>query len=437
MTRDKIPGRETETTSLEALNLKSLLDACNRCGFCQDVCPTYRHSRNELEVARGRIRLIRLVLEGKYDFKSEPDAAKMVDSCLLCKACTVNCPASVQTDQIVLQARQRVREEKGFSFFHRVVYQGLLTSRQRLNMVNAMLRLYERSGLRRIVDRQVLEKASGRISHLASLVPAHCEQPAVCDLSFQVQEKENAVYKVGLFVGCATKLYGRSVIQAAVSYLQSRGCSVHIPEIGCCGGPQHNAGDERSARELARKTVDRIFSQDFDFIVSDCSTCVHTLLQYTKYFPADDPVQDVLRGYQNRIMDLNTFILEKLGPDASLKPLKVRATYHDPCHAVRGIGVREAPRNLLKSIPDLELAEMERADSCCGGAGSYCFTHPDMSARILKEKTQNILAQVPDVVLTSCPACTLQLQAGLRQQKMSIPVKHPVELLAKSAGLQP
>jgi glycolate oxidase iron-sulfur subunit len=303
-------------------------------------------------------------------------------------------------------------------------------------MVNAMLRLYEKSGLRRVIDRNILEKASGRLGHLASLVPAHCERPAVRDLSFHVQKKGNAGYKVGLFVGCATNLYGRSVVQATVSYLHFRGCSVVIPEVGCCGGPQHSAGDERSAKALARKTVDRIFGQDFDFIISDCSTCVHTLLQYKEFFPENDPVQAVLHGYQKRIMDLNTFIEEKLGPDPYLKPLEVRCTYHDPCHAVRGIGVQGAPRNLLKSIPGLELAEMDRPDSCCGGAGSYCFTHPEMSVRILDEKTQDILAQGPDMVLTSCPACALQLQAGLRQQNRSIPVKHPVELLARSAGLE-
>lgn len=435
MGTDFMDRNSSQNTLDKDSQLASLLKKCNRCGFCQSVCPTYKHSKNELQVARGRIRLIRLLSEGKLSFKEDPDARDMVDSCLMCKACVVNCPASVQTDQIILQARQALHKIKGFSVLHRIVYHGVLSSTQKLNLVNAMLRLYEKSGLRRMVDRSVLEKASRTLKHAVSLIPAHCEKPAIRDLPVNRKVDGQIRYNICFFVGCATNILGRSVVHSAIKYLQYKGCNVIIPEQGCCGGPHFLAGDIKEAKDLAQKTVQRIFTSGYDAIISDCPTCIHTFLQYKDFFSSDDPIQLDIKSFQGKIFDLNSFIAEYLLENETLESLPYRVTYHDSCHAIRGINVSKEPRNLLKQITGLELVEMESPDSCCGGAGSYCFTHPFMSSCILEDKINDILSTTSDIVATSCPICTLQIKAGLRQKGKQISVKHPVELLAESAKL--
>ena len=414
------------------------IQRCNRCGFCQSVCPTYTNSGLESQVARGRIRLVRLLNDKKYDWRNDPGISEEVNNCLLCRACVVNCPATVNTDLIMLAARRDFLKINGLSLFQKLVYRGGLSHRERLDRSSFLMRLYEKSGARNILYGKTLRKALDRLIYFDSFLPAGLEAPARNQLPEVIKPKGEAKIKVAFFVGCASNVFGARTVRILANYLAHRGVEVHLPKVACCGEPHRTAGDDEEVRRLALKNIPAIFKSDYDFIVSDCSTCTHALAHYDQLVGPDTPEADIIRPLLPKVTDVNTLVAEHLGlPGSSLLRTlpETAVTYHDSCHAVRGLNIKAAPREILKAVPGVKLVEMKGADSCCGGAGSYGFTHPDMSGRIAREKVKNIQASGASLVSTSCPACTLQLGAGLRRAGLDLKVVHPVELLAGAEGL--
>ena len=414
----------------------SAISNCNRCGFCQSVCPTYARSLDETQVARGRIHLLRLLQSGKYDWRHDQGIAEKVNDCLLCRACVTACPSAVPTDELMRTARRDFLEIKGLSLFHRLVYRGALSHRERLDRSSFLMRLYEKSGARNILYADVLRRALDKLIYLESFLPGNLEAPARSTLPELVKPDGPPKMKVVYFLGCASNVFGPRMVRTIVSYLARRGVEVHLPRVSCCGEPHRSAGDETEAARLAAKNARLLFDGDYDFIVTDCSTCAHALAHYDEFVGADSPEAEMIKPKLAKVMEINTLLRDHLGLNRdSLSALPAgKVTYHDSCHAVRGLGVREAPRDILKSIPGLELVEMEGADSCCGGAGSYGFSHPAMSGRIAAAKVEQIQASGADILAVSCPACTLQLGAGLRRAGSPVRVLHPVELLAGADG---
>ncbi|MDR2442543.1 MAG: (Fe-S)-binding protein [Deltaproteobacteria bacterium] len=413
------------------------ISRCNRCGFCQSVCPTYLATRDETQVARGRIFLTRMLLEGRYDFTKDEDVLEKVNDCLLCQACVVNCPATVRTDDIMLAARRDFMEARGLSLFQKLVYRGVLSHRERLDRTSFLMRLYEKSGARNILYGKTLRRALDRLVYFDSFLPSGLNKPARTRLNEKMPAVNQPKMKVVYFLGCASNVFTSETVWSAVAFLNKLDVEVLIPKVSCCGEPHHTGGDEGEARRLAKKNVPLIFGVEADFIVTDCSTCASALRHYDKIL-GDCAEAAIAKPKLSKVIDLATLVTEHLKPSSiDLKPLDIKTvTYHDPCHGIRGLGVKAAPREILKSIPGLELKEMEGADSCCGGAGSYCFTHPTMSGLISTGKVNNIAATKAEAVVTSCPACSLQLGAGLRRAGLDTQVAHPVALLAKSAGLK-
>jgi glycolate oxidase iron-sulfur subunit len=415
----------------------ALSDRCNRCGFCQEVCPTYRQTGDELAVARGRIQLLRQAADGRRDWLDHPETVAAVDRCLLCRACVVNCPAAVATDELVMAARRSILARRGFSLFHRLVYQGLLSRPERLAQVGRLLELRERIGAVQAVERRVLESASGRLRHWIAHIPEPAAPPARRSLAAVHHPPGRARWRVAYFLGCATNAFQAPAARAAVRLLQRAGCRVDIPPATCCGGPHRSAGDLDTARRLARRNLGLLTREPWDWIVSDCATCTHALHDYPAFFAADDPAQEQAARLAARVIDWSTLLAEHLPPLPGLAPRPGRVTYHDPCHAVRGLGVRETPRELLRRIPGVELVEMQGADVCCGGAGAYGFLHADLSRSILEAKVAAVAATQADVVATACPSCLLQLAGGLKAGGLAARARHPLELMAGSAGLMP
>lgn len=415
----------------------SEISRCNRCGFCQSVCPTFAETKDETQLARGRIHLMRLLNSGHYDWRDDKGIAEKVDDCLLCRACVVNCPATVKTDEIMMAARGDFLKIKGLSLFQKLVYRGALSHRERLERASFLMRLYEGSGVRNLLYGEALRKSLEKLVYFDSFLPADLEKPARASLPSVVSPAGEPKMKAGFFIGCASNVFTARTVRLAVEYLVKRGVEVHIPTVSCCGEPHRAAGDTEEAARLAKKNVEAIFKPDFDFIVTDCSTCAHALAHYDKFVGEESAEADIVRPMLPKVVELNTLIRDHLGLDVStLKALpETRVTYHDSCHALRGLGVKEAPREILKSIPGVELVEMKGADSCCGGAGSYSFSHPDMSARIAATKVQNIKDSGASVLAVSCPACTLQLGAALRRDGAKTRVIHPVELLTQATGI--
>lgn len=405
---------------------------CNRCGFCQDICPTYYYSKNEAQLARGRIRLIRLVHETTKDWGNDPELSHILRSCLLCKACVTNCPSSVPTDQLVVKAREKMNQAGGTTFLNKALYRGILSRRQRLPKLMTLARFYNKSGARWLVKNTRITSLFKNLGRLESYLPANLKKSARTQLPQLLKKVNNPKFKIGYFLGCATDNFFSDIARAAILYLQHMGCEVIVPPVSCCGGPHYSAGDLEEAGNLARTNLKYFLDEDYDYIISDCATCTATLKDYGRFFSGDE--QEKVQQFCAKVLDLNQFIVKHLSfPE--LKPLNKTVTYHDPCHLVRGLGIKAEPREILQSIPGVTLVEMEHADWCCGGAGSYFLAHSDMSNTILQDKINFVQETGADILTTSCPACTMQLSAGLQQRGLEITVQHPVELLAASAGI--
>jgi glycolate oxidase iron-sulfur subunit len=299
------------------------------------------------------------------------------------------------------------------------------------------MRIYERTGARNALYGKILGRVLDRLAYYDSFLPRRLSRPARAQLEPVMRPSCAPRLKVGYFLGCASNVFWSQTALTAISYLIARGVEVHLPPTACCGEPHRTCGDEAETRRLAAINSTLIFKEGFDLIATDCSTCAQALAHYDDFVGADSREAERIRPLLGKVVDLNTLVVEHLGLGRDgLRPISHQAaTYHDSCHAVRGLGVREAPRLILGAIPDLELREMAGADSCCGGAGSYGFTHPAMSGKIAASKAENIAKTAASIVATSCPACALQLGAGLRRARQAQAVAHPVELLARSAAI--
>ncbi len=407
---------------------------CNRCGFCQDVCPTYGATLSEMDVARGRIQTLRLIQSNQLDPMADKAVLQQADQCLLCGACVAHCPSSVPTDRLMQQTRSRIQSALGFSLFHTLIYRGLLGPQERLEKITRLIHLLDRGlkthRLRNGIARTAALKARTLVSDGLTYLPSPVPGPARLDKT--LIKKEGGTGRITYFLGCGTNVFTPSVALSAIGLLDHLGYQVSVPRFPCCGGPHFASGDMEKAQCLALKNLALLEAQDPEAIVTDCATCAHTLADYPAFFPQDHPAQETIARLAPRVKDINTFLVEQLVPAVEAiapeqdRPLKV--TYHDPCHAVRGLGVVSQPRRIIQALPGLELVEMEGADSCCGGAGSYAFRHPEMSRRILEKKIQAIEETGADILATSCPSCTLQMGAGLRRAGLDIQVRHPMEL---------
>ena len=402
--------------------------------MCQDVCPTYRITGDENDVARSRVRLARLVLEGRYRW-GEDELTEHLNSCLLCKACVAQCPANVPTDEIMMEARSLTSRVKGLPPFNRLAYRGVFSHNRRLDLLTRIIRFYQRSGMNGLVRRSgflKLLKDWGKAEDLLPEMPARSLRQMLPELLAPVTAPSCTVV---YFAGCAVNFFYSRMGAASIRLLQSGKCAVHVPEVACCGGPHQSGGDFEEARRLARHNIDQALALRPDFIVSDCATCGSVLKEYEGLLAEDPVYAEKARDFSKMARDINEIAVELSLADGC-RELAGTVSYHDPCHLVRGQKIIDAPRRILRSIPGLEFREMKEAAMCCGGAGSYGALHPDMSRQILDRKMVNFMKTGSHYLATSCPSCAMQLEYGLRRSGIEGQVVHPVELLVRALELE-
>jgi glycolate oxidase iron-sulfur subunit len=243
-------------------------------------------------------------------------------------------------------------------------------------------------------------------------------------------------YKVGYFLGCATNLLNPKVALATVDVLTQNGCEVVIPnDIKCCGLPQLANGKMETAQQLAAHNVKVFNAYDFDYIVTDCASCSAALAHKNMHFLLGGSEYEAeAEKFSAKVIDLTSFLIDVLDIKIPVneKATTVKITYHDPCHLANAQGVKNAPRELLRRIPGVELVEMKDANRCCGGSGTYSLTHYDLSMQILDKKINNAVQTGASKVATCCPSCMMQLRYGINRNHWQAEVVHPVELLSDS-----
>jgi Fe-S oxidoreductase len=404
---------------------------CIHCGICLSACPTYLQLGIEVDSPRGRIYLIHAHKEGRVPASSEIFQEHLL-LCLECRACETACPSGVHFSALMNDARAEIHHSQRLPMATRILKKLLMDwifpSRPLMKFGFRLLRLYQRSGLRdRVRNSRILHWLPARIQAMEALLP---DLPSPAHKRYESVEKSRG--KVLFFEGCIMPEIFGPVHEATVRVLRRNGFDVEFPRRqSCCGALHLHDGDLEAARRLARKNILSFENAESLPIVVNSAGCGASLKEYGEWLAGDPQFASRARDFCRRVRDISDF-MDTVGMDRNLGRLDLKVAYDDPCHLLHAQKIKSAPRNLLKSIPGLELVDLRDADRCCGSAGIYNLVHPDMSERILDDKIANILRSGAQVVATGNPGCMLQIQSGLRRKHLSIRVAHPVELLDQS-----
>lgn len=393
---------------------------CVHCGLCLTSCPTYQLTGRETSSPRGRVYLMRGAAEGRVELAGV--LAEEAYLCLGCRACETACPAGVPYAAMLEGTRHALQEGGHRSGFAARLERGLLrhvvARRGRLRAMVALAALAQRLGL----VRTAAAVLPGALASAAKLLP-ELQGPRI-PLPERVAASGERRGVVAFFTGCLMSEMFGSVQRATVGLLSANGFDVVVPrQQGCCGALHAHAGDMEFAKSLARNNA-RVFGREsVDAIILDSAGCGAAMREADRWIPGEG---DVMAA---RVRDVCEF-LDEVGLREPPGGYTARVCYDDPCHLVHGQGVEAAPRRLLAQIEGVELVPHANPTRCCGAAGTYNLTQPDMARRVLEEKLDALEAADPDVIATGNPGCLMQIGSGVRERGLRARVVHPVEILA-------
>jgi glycolate oxidase iron-sulfur subunit len=423
-------------------SLEQLVDttdaACIKCGFCLPKCPTYRETGLESASPRGRIHLMKLVAKGRLQ---AAEIAEQLDLCLGCRACETACPAGVKFGRLLEAGREQTRQANGRSQGgswperrgEQIFFSGLLPHLKRLDLGVDLLWLYQASGLQWLVRKShLLRLFSKALPDLELLLPKL--PPPYMRRGLQEQTPAEGVeqHRVGFLAGCVMRSVFAHINAATVRVLARNGCRVIIPRgVGCCGALHAHHGDLAEARQIARQTISLFERYDLEAVIVNSAGCGAMLKEYGQLL-ADDPIYaERALAFSRKVSDVSEF-LANLPLNLPMGKLPLRVAYDDPCHLLHGQGIGREPRQLLQQIPGVDLVSFLEADWCCGSAGIYNLTQPEMSRQLLDRKMRHITAVDPDVIASGNPGCMLQLGWGVKRAGLRAEVVHPIELLDRA-----
>jgi len=413
---------------------KTDLDRCTKCGFCMSACPVYREERVESSVARGKVMLVRALLDSGLALTDE--MAEQLNRCTLCRTCAQNCPAAAEIPAVVAAARADKVVAKGVPFPYNLVFRWLLPRRRLFGWTVRFASWFQ--GI-------FLPRTEGTVRHLSFFLSAlgkgrHIPQIAPRFLRQSVPEINRppagvpVKYPVGYFTGCMTDFVFPELGRKIISFLTKNGVEVHVPRAqGCCGAPVFlGAGDFKVGRRFADTNVTAF--KDVEYIVTDCATCASAMKDYVKFLADNDERKRSYQEFAAKIKDITEFLVDILKLPASAyraaDEFKGKmVTWHEPCHLGRYLGVKEQPRFILRSLTDINYVEMPGADICCGMAGTFSIHFYELSQKIAARKVNSILSTGADVVVTDCPGCEIQLIDSLARRGKPVQVGHIMELL--------
>lgn len=404
------------------------LSRCALCAGCHKDCPVYGAAGDESMSARGKLRLVEALLDGEIPLSAE--FTERMFQCASCLKCTATCASGVDPAKIINAARAEAAARMGAPLLSSLLLRYVLPFPKRLKLL-AMLTGF---GLRNFYYWLPPWKAGGLgLSFLKNgkrrKLP---EINGAClkDAYPEVVKVEDPVSRVLFFTGCMGDLVHQKACSQVVDFLARNRVEVLLPkDLPCCGAPLYYSGERGLAGKTARKILDILNGLGPDYIITNCATCGLMLKGIYPLLLGKEEAGPLAE----RILDVHSFIVQKikLSP-GSAQGRKIKATYHDPCHLVRGMGVQKEPRELLKSIPWVDFREMEGADLCCGGGGAFSLKYYGLALEIAEKKVEAIRKTGAEVVATGCPACQMHLSDALSRAGLNIPVVHTTQLLLKS-----
>ncbi len=408
---------------------EKILRTCVHCGFCTATCPTYLLLGDELDSPRGRIYLIKDMLEGGKP--ASPEVVKHVDRCLSCLSCMTTCPSGVHYMHLVDHARAHI--EKTYSRpaedrLLRAVLARVLPypNRFRLALLGATLG----RPFRGIAAK--MPKVGNRLAAMLDLAPGALPTRSAQDRPGRFPAAGPRRGRVALLRGCAQSVLRPDFNEAAIRLLNRHGVEVvQAKGEGCCGALTHHMGHEDSSHALARRTIDawiaEMDGEGLDAIVVTASGCGTTIKDYGFMFRDDPAYADKAARVSAIARDVTEYVTG-LGLSAPVVETDLVVAYHSACSMQHGQGLRTEPKALLARA-GFTVKDVPEGHICCGSAGTYNILQPELAAHLRARKVANIERVRPDVIATGNIGCATQIGKGT-----AIPIVHTVELLDWATG---
>ena len=400
---------------------------CVRCGACANVCPVYRLVGGH-KMGHVYIGAIGLILT--YFFHGEENAKHLVQNCINCEACKDICAGGIDLPRLIKEIHVRIQEKDGQPLPSLLL--GKIMRNRKL--FHTLLRTAKWA-------QKPVSGDDGYMRHLPMMffkehdfkaLPAIAEKP-FRDVWLEIKPRvENPKYRVGLFSGCVQDFVYPEQMIAAVDLFRDHDVAMVFPmEQSCCGLPVQMMGDKKVSKDVALQNFKAFADEQVDYIVTLCASCAsHLKHNYPVLFEDNPKLADQVGAFCNKVIDLSSFVHDvlKVTPEDFDGDGK-KVTFHAPCHLCRGLGVHDAPANLMHTA-GMDYIEAAESEVCCGFGGTYSAKFPELSAQLLDNKLNNVEETGADLLLTDCPGCIMQLRGGLKKRDSKVDVKHTIEALA-------
>ena len=430
--------------------------SCVHCGLCLPACPTFTETGHEADSPRGRIQLILGLASGAIDPTNS--VRKHLDLCLDCRACETACPSSVVYHELIEETRAKLNGKTklaGQDRLMRWLFFNVFVHPTRLKLALLPARLLQKLGIYGVLRKMGLFNAlPAKLRKMEQMLPAgghlwpQTLPPLTRGTGFQpvraahgeenahgLQTRATGKLTVGFFPGCIGSVMFEDVNRKAVELLAACGADVVVPPAQvCCGAIHHHNGVNGPAEAFARRNIDVFLPENgpgVDLIATCIAGCGAMLREYDHLLRDDPRYAARAKEFSSRVRDI-TEVLAQIGLPEMKHPVNAAATYHDACHLAHAQKVTAVPRKLLAGVPGLNLVPLPESDMCCGAAGTYNLSQPQMSTSLAERKLRNIRSTGAEVCITGNVGCAMQIQSQAEADRVPLEVRHPVELLHRA-----
>ncbi len=403
----------------KAAALTQGVEACVHCGFCLPTCPTYDELGEELNSPRGRIFIIKEVLEGTVPLE---DALDPIDNCLGCDACITSCPSGVEYGHLITAFRAKAESERPKQLSRQIMRSMILNTLPYPNRAKWAFRV---GSLVRSLKSIMPNKLRSALDLLPSSLPPADPLPEKYPAQGEIRGR------VALLTGCVQQVLAPEINRATLEVLSVNGIETIIPrDQACCGALALHSGNEEHGRKTARQLI-RSCPDDVDALITNAAGCGSGINEYSILF-AGEPDENEAKALAAKTKDISTYLWEIGITNPPKLPKESNVVYHDACHLAHAQREREAPRSLLNAIPNLNLLEPPNWEICCGSAGIYNIEKPDVAKELGQKKVSNLMSTQPDAVALGNIGCMTQIRRHLETYPSPPPVLHTVQILASA-----
>ena len=412
-----------------------LVRDCIHCGLCLPKCPTFRILNHEGDSPRGRMWQIKEATLGLVEF-DDPRFQAHIYQCFNCRACETACPSGVQFGAVMEMARAKTPPlNRRDRLVRALLLNGLLPHPARLRLAGRLYRAVQRLRipvlLRRTAAWRILPL--GKFAAFPPFADRAGGREALPAVTSAIGKRRG---RVGLLTGCIQDELFQGTNRRTALALSTNGYDVVIPEQRvCCGALPSHAGEAGTAHRLAAATVSAFDRLDVEAVVVNAAGCGSNMKEYAVQLRGNPAEAEMGAAFSRKVKDASELLIAH-GLRPPTRRIELKVAYQDPCHLLHGQRIQQQPRQVLRMIPGIELVELHEGDWCCGSAGIYNLTHPEIADQALSWKVRSIVESGAQVVASANPGCILQIAMGLQRAGHDIPVVHVMDLLGWAYGDQ-